>query len=401
MRPEAIRVGISRKMAMRFVLLIGLVSLFADTTYEGSRSIIGPYLGLLGATGTIVGLVAGAGELIGYGVRVVSGYLSDQTARYWPITFVGYTINLLAVPALALAGNWPLAAALIILERFGKGIRAPAKDAMLSHATKGVGHGWGFGIHEAMDQIGAMSGPIIVAVVLFLQGGYRTGFALLLVPALLALVVLAAARFLYPRPQDLESVSIHIATKGFPRAFWTYLAGVALVAAGFADFALISFHFGQAGTVAPDLIPIFYAVAMGVDALASLVFGRLFDRFGIAILVIAVVVSFGFAPLVFFGDFSYALLGTALWGIGLGAQESIMRAAVAGMIPPERRATAFGAFNTGYGVFWFAGSAVMGVLYDVSRPALVAFSVVTQLLAIPLLLWTARILKETRPDPVT
>ncbi len=381
---------------MRFVLLVGLVSLFADTTYEGSRSIVGPYLGLLGATGTIVGLVAGAGELIGYGVRIVSGYLSDRSAQYWPITFVGYTINLLAVPALALAGNWPLAATLIILERFGKGVRTPARDAMLSHATKEVGHGWGFGVHEAMDQIGAMLGPIVVAVVLFLGQGYPTGFAILLLPAVLALAVLATARFLYPRPRAAP-----LETEGFPRAYWIYLAGVAFLAAGFADFALISFHFGQAGIVAPVLIPIFYAVAMGVDALAALVFGRLFDRLGVAVLLVAVVVSFGFAPLVFLGDFTFALIGSALWGVGLGAQESIMRAAVAGMVSPQRRGSAFGVFNTGYGIVWFAGSAVMGVLYDVSLPALVAFSIAAQLLSIPWLVWTARILKGPSPREAT
>ena len=390
---------IPKTSAMRFILLLGLVSLLADVTYEGSRSFFGPYLGILGASGTAVGFIAGLGELIGYAVRFFSGALSDRTGRYWAITFTGYAINLLAVPVLALAGNWPVAAALIVIERFGKGIRTPARDAMLSHATKQVGHGWGFGIHEALDQIGAILGPLIVAGALFLRNNPRVGFAILAIPAVMALSVLAVAWFLYPRPQDLEPVSTVLETNGFPRYFWTYLAGVALVAAGFADFALVSFHFQQAHTVPLEYIPVFYAVAMGVDAIAALVFGRLFDRIGIAALAVAVILSSLFAPLVFFGrSTTIALLGVAVWGIGMGAQESIMRAAVAGMVSGDRRGTAYGVFNTGYGIFWFAGSAVMGVLYDASLLTLVVFSVAAQLLAIPLLLLAAR---TARPSPDT
>jgi MFS family permease len=266
--------------ALRFVVLLGVVSLFADMTYEGARSVLGPYLGLLGASATIVGIVAGAGELIGYALRLMSGYLSDRTGRPWALTILGYSVNLLAVPLLALAGRWEIAAALAILERVGKGIRTPARDAMLSHATSRMGRGWGFGLHEALDQVGAVLGPLIVAFVLSTGGNYRTGFAILLGPALVALSVLIAARFLYPRPQELEMQATTLQIQGMNRLFWLYLAGVGLIAAGFADFPLIAFHFGQAKTVPEVWIPTFYAVAMGTDAVAALVFGRLYDRLG-------------------------------------------------------------------------------------------------------------------------
>ncbi len=389
---------LAKGTALRFVVLLGVVSLFADMTYEGARSITGPYLAVLGASATVVGIVAGFGELIGYGLRLVSGYLSDRTGRYWAITLVGYAVNMLAVPLLALAGNWEIAALLMIAERTGKAIRTPARDAMLSHATSEMGRGWGFGLHEAMDQIGAVLGPLIVAAVLYVRGDYQTGFALLLIPALLALGVLVAARLLYPHPRDLEVDVPAPATRGFPRVFWLYLAAVALIAAGYADFPLIAYHFEKAATVSASWIPIFYAVAMGVDALAALVFGRLFDRIGLAILVVVALVSALFAPLVFLGGFALALLGMALWGIGMGAQESIMRAAIAGMAPPSRRGTAYGVFNTGYGLFWFAGSVLMGVLYDVSIPALIVFSVVAQLAATPILLLVSR--RRPQPDSV-
>jgi MFS family permease len=377
---------ISKRTALKFVVLLGIVSLFADTTYEGARSITGPYLAILGASGAIVGIVAGLGELIGYSLRLVSGYISDRTGRYWTITLWGYEINLLAVPLLALAGRWEIAALLMIAERMGKAIRIPARDAMLSHAAAKMGRGWGFGLHEALDQLGAMLGPLIVAGVLYVKGGYRLGFGILLVPAVLALTILVMARLLYPHPRDFEAGSAKLESKVFPKVFWIYLAAVALIAAGYVDFPLIAYHFKRVSIVSDDWIPIFYAISMGVDALAALLFGRLFDRIGISILIVAALISSIFAPLVFFGGFSFALLGMALWGIGMGAQESIMRAAIAGMVSMDRRGSAYGIFNTGYGIFWFLGSALMGILYDTSIQALVAFSIISQLASVPLFL---------------
>lgn len=165
--PGIINNNSTKPTALKFIVLLGVVSLFADATYEGARSINGPYLALLGASATTVGFVAGLGELIGYSLRLVSGYMSDRIGRYWAITLFGYTLNMLAVPALALAGRWEIAAMLMIAERIGKAIRTPARDAMLSHATREIGRGKGFGLHEALDQIGAVLGPLTVAGVLF------------------------------------------------------------------------------------------------------------------------------------------------------------------------------------------------------------------------------------------
>lgn len=375
-----------KRRAYNFIILLGLISLFADITYEGARSITGPFLASLGASAAVVGTVAGLGELIGYGLRLVSGYITDRTRQYWTITIVGYLINLLAVPCLALAGRWETAVALIIAERFGKAVRTPARDAMLSYASKEVKRGWGFGLHEAMDQIGAVTGPLIVSAILFFKGSYRYGFAVLLVPALIAVCILIAARFIYPSPMEMEKTSEKLAGKGFTRVYWLYLAAVACIAAGYADYPLIAYHFARVSTVPVDLIPVFYAVAMGVDALAALLFGYLFDRMGIAVLIGASLISSLAAPLVFLGGFGSALAGMILWGTGMGAQESVMRAAIADMVPVERRGTAYGVFNTGFGLFWFAGSAFMGYLYGLSLSTLVVFSVAMQLLSVPLFL---------------
>jgi MFS family permease len=388
--PIGLRGGAGRT-AFVFVVLFGILSFFADFTYEGSRSIVGPYLASLGATATIVGIVTGFGEFLGYGLRLFSGRLADATGQFWPITIIGYVVQMASVPALALTGNWPAAAVLIVLERVGKAIRNPPRDVMLSHAGKSLGgYGWVFGLHEAMDQFGAMLGPLLVAAILAHRHSYHEAFAVLLVPAIINLGFVALARWRYPRPQDLESTPPQVSGAGLPRVYWVYLAGAALVAAGFADYPLIAYHFSKAGTVPSDWAAIFYAVAMAVSGSGSLVLGRLFDRHGFAILIGLTVVSAAFAPLVFLGGFWVALAGAAIWGLGIGVHESIVPAAVAPMVPAERRASAFGLFTAGYGVAWFIGSVAIGVLYDRSIPAVIAFSVATQVAALPIFAWVGR-----------
>jgi predicted MFS family arabinose efflux permease len=372
-------------------VLVGIMSFFADFTYEGSRSIVGPFLATLGASAFAVGVVTGFGELLGYGLRLVSGRLSDRTRRFWPITIAGYVVQMSVVPLLALAGNWPVAALLIVFERVGKATRNPPRDVMLSHAASEIGFGWAFGLHEALDQFGALFGPLAVAAVLALRlGGYRFAFGMLAVPAVIMLSLLGVARLLYPRPEDLESHPPDIRTEGMPRVFWIYLAAAALVAAGFADFPLIAYHFQKASIVSTTTVPMLYALAMGVSGAGSLVFGRLFDRVGLRVLVPLTLLSALFGPLVFLGGTRAAIVGASLWGLGMGVHESIVPAAVAMMVPAARRASAYGLFTAGYGVAWFLGSAAIGALYGLSLGAVVAFSVAAELAAVPLLAVVAR-----------
>jgi predicted MFS family arabinose efflux permease len=373
--------------ALRFVVLVGIMSFFADFTYEGSRSIAGQYLGLLGAGALAISAVAGLGELLGYGLRLVSGRLADRTKKYWPITIGGYVLQMAAVPMLALAGSWQVASLLIVLERVGKATRNPPRDAMLSHAAQEMGYGWAFGLHEALDQFGAMFGPLAVALVLAITNhDYTMAFASLAIPAAIMLSLLAVARVLYPRPHDLEAGGPGITTEGLPRAFWLYLAAACLVAAGFADFPLIAYHLQSSGNVSTTATPLFYAVAMAVSGLGSLAFGRVFDRAGIGILVPLTIVGAAFAPLVFLGGFWAGLVGVSLWGLGMGVHESIVPAAVAPMVSPDRRASAYGLFTGAYGIAWFLGSLAIGALFHVSLGAVVIFSVLSEMAAIPLIL---------------
>jgi MFS family permease len=379
------------RSALQFVVLFGVVSLFADFAYEGARGVNGPFLGLLGASGLAVGIIAGAGELLGYALRLFSGRAVDRTGRYWPMAILGYLVQMLAVPALALAGNWQVAAALIIAERSGKALRKPATGVMMAGAGEVIGRGWAFGLYEGLDQLGALLGPLLVALVLALHhDDYRLAFAWLGLPAVMTLLLVGAARLRY----GFAGRAMPFAAAGgdgrYPAAFWWYLAGAGVVGFGFADYPLIAYHFSRSGSVSPAWVPLFYAAAMAAGGVAALLFGRLYDRRGLIVLLPLTVLTALSAPLVFFGGFGAALAGSLLWGVGLGVHESIMSAAVAGMVPKARLGAAYGLFTAAFGLAWFAGSATLGALYDRSIQATVALAVVAQLLALPPLLIAAR-----------
>ena len=372
-----------KSTAFRFVIILGVVNLFADLTYEGARSVTGPFLAQLGATAAVVSIVSGFAEFMGYALRSVAGLIADNTGRYWTMTMTGYAINVIAVPALALAGNWPMAAGLIVAERTGRAIRRPIVEGMVSHTKEEVGGGRAFGINEALDQLGATIGPLIVALVLALRGDYRAGFAFLAISAILCLAVLVFTRWSYPTPQQFER-NTGGQTKNLPRAYWLYLAGGGMIAFGVVDFGLIAFHFQKTGRVAGSWIPIFYAVAMGAGAIGNLFLGRLYDKAGFRILIAVFLFTSLFTPLVFLGGPLLILLGMALWGINIGAQDTLLKPAISALISAHRRSSAFGIFDTGFGVFWLVGSIAFGLLYQKSLASLIVLSVAGQLASLPI-----------------
>lgn len=377
--------------AFRFVVMFGLVNLFADFTYEGARSVNGAFLGALGASAAATGLIAGLGELVGYGLRLLAGIFADRTRCYWTQLAVGYVINLLAVPALALAGSWPVAAALIVAERAGRAVRKPPVEAFLSQAGQSIGQGWVFGLNEALDQAGATFGPLLVAWILYRHGGYQHAFAALLVSALLCLATLACAAAAFrSRTEPHRKPARGIFAQQFPKAYWWLFAAGILIAAGYADFALIAFHFQHTGIVPVGFIPALYAIAMATGAIASPVLGSLLDRWGRPVLAAAFVLPILFAPLVFLGGYGAAIVGMVLWGLGMAGQDTLLKALVARNAPPGGRATTFGLFDTGFGLAWFLGSAAIGWLYGRSIPAAVIFSTVLQAAAVPVLLIATR-----------
>jgi MFS family permease len=382
-----------RRNAFRFIVALGFVSLFADMTYEGAHSVIGPLLKDLHATATEVGIIAGLGEMIAASLRYFSGRLADKTRAYWTITTLGYFLNLVVVPGLAFAGNWQVAALLIIAERTGKSLRGPARDVLLSEATEVVGHGKGFGLHAAMDQIGAVAGPLIVATSVAKTHHFGPAFLWLGVPAVGAFIALIFARTARP---DKGTPPPPPKQENLPKVFWLYVAAAGLLALGFVDFPLLAYHFQTNSLTRPETIPLLYAGAMGINGLTALVFGRLFDRFGIQIIVLGILVSLLALPFGFLGGPIGVYVSVACWATGLGAQDATLRSGISQAVSMNKRGTAFGAFNGVYGVLWFLGSVTMGVLYDYSLVALVVFGVVVQLAAAVLFVWLRRPLAATK-----
>jgi MFS family permease len=370
-----------KRSGLLFIVAFGVVSLFADMAYEGMRSSTGPFLAFLGVSGTVVGIVAGAGELFGYLLRAMSGRIAEKTRAYWPITLGGYMLQMAVIPLLGLTGNWVIASLIIVLERTGKAVRNPTANFMMSRAGEHIGQGWAFGLQEALDQGGAMIGPLIIAFVLAHHGSYREAFLWLAAPAVLTLVSVGTVALLYPFAGHVEPPKKDY-NAALSRTYWLYAASAALVAFGFADYSLIAFHFAQAHLVSDTTIPILYSVAMATSGAGALVSGLAFDRFGFAIFPPAILAAALTAPLAFLGGHDMAIAGAALWGVSLGAQNSLLTAGVATLVPQVSRARALGLFSGIYGIAWFLGSAAMGALYDVSLPALVAVSVIAEIAAL-------------------
>lgn len=391
--------------AMLFIVLFGIVSLFSDMTHEGASSIRGAYLALLGASAGTIGFISGLGEMIGYSMRLLFGKLTDRTKKYWPMVILGYVLDIIAVPALALVGEhgWIAACLLLVIQRMGKAIKKPAKDTVMSFAASQEGAGKSFGIQEVLDQIGAFMGPVLLYLVaLFRQEGtafqiYSKCFAVLAIPGAITLILLLVTRAKFPNPEMFEPEPKEYVPFKMKKEFILYIAGTSLFAFGFIDYSLVIMHvsrnfadfasgLGEVSFLISDTtLPLLYAGAMLVDAVAALFFGILYDKKGIGALIWSTVISAPFAVFIFAGHSIWMLLlGIAMWGVGMGAQESILKAAVTGMVPKRSRATGYGVFECSFGIFWFLGSWILGSLYDLNMTAMIILSISAQLAAIPL-----------------
>ena len=377
--------------AVAFIVLMGIVSLFSDMTHEGGRSILGEYLNLAGASAATIGFVSGVGELCGYSLRLLSGFLADKTKKYWTLVIAGYALQVLAIPALALVpqNGWVIACCLVILERIGKAVKKPAKNTLVSFAASEVGTGKGFAYQEFLDQLGAFLGPVILFVIASVKGTsslfstYRLCFAILGIPALITIALVLFSRIKYPDPEMFENAEEEKKEFRFQKSFLLYMIAICLFAFGFADFTLITLHAAKTQAFPDASLSLLYAGAMAVDAFAALFFGALFDKIGLKALILSTLCSAFFSCFIFLSDSAVSIaVGILLWGIGMGAQESIMKAAVSRIIPRAMRSTGFGIFETGFGIAWFLGSWLLGALYDVEPLYLVIISTLSQLLAI-------------------
>ncbi len=370
----------AKRVALKFVLLMGIVSLFGDVTYEGARGVIGPYLGLLGASAVIIGGLTGAAEFIGYALRIVSGAITDRLRNPWIAIYLGYTLNLIAVPLFAITGRWEQAAVLVVLERVGKAIRTPGRDAMISEATSGIGRGMGFGIHEALDQIGAVTGPVIVSLAIYLSGDYKIGFALLAIPAMITLVFLDLSRRNFHKSgENVNKTSKPRSNPKISKKFKAYLLFVFTSSAGLISFQLLSYHIKNGSFVPDYLLALLYGLAMGVDAIAALGIGRAYDRHGLSVLMALPLLIIPIIPLALLSTVVSIVVAVVVWGIVIGMQETVLRAAVAELSGSSPIGFAYGLLNATYGIALMTGGFVMGMLYEYSLQLLALYSVLMEL----------------------
>lgn len=391
-----------------FLILMGVISMMSDMTHEGAKSVYGSFLTLAGAPAYVVSFISGLGECLGCSLIILTGYIANKSKKYWTMTIIGYMINLLAIPALALTfkDGYILACALIVFERIGKAIRKPAKSTLVSFSSQNLGAGKSFAFVEFLDQIGAFLGPIIFTVVLSINistdlfTSYRFGFLFLLIPAVITLIILFIAKHFYPHPEDLEEDKEIVKPSSnekpkikFDNKFIFYLIAIALCGFAFIDFPLITLHVNTLNIFEDKYVPLLYSLAMLIDAFAALLFGNLFDKFGIKVLAVSTLLSLA-SPLFIFLPFDnkqvFIYIGVILWGIGMGSQESILKSAVYALVEKENRSFGFGIFEGIFGLSWFIGSLILGFVYESSKLALVIVSMAMQVLAIPLFLISSK-----------
>lgn len=406
MSPSATRTA---PTAWQVVWWFGLVSLAADMVYEGARSMYGPLLAALGASAVVVGLVTGAGEAMALVMRLVFGPYADRSGRYWALTIVGYGLTAVCVPLLWFAprvgaAGIAFAATLILLERLGKAVRSPSKSALLAHAAGAVGRGRGFGIHKALDQVGAFAGPLLVAAVTAAVSIW-TGMAVLAVPGAVAMVLLVVLRLRVPdmavyddsagsAPEPARAWLADAVGVGLPPVFFQYAVAAALTTGALVTYGIIGYHLVRDDLVPVAAVPLVYATAMGVEAVAALLVGWAYDRTGSRVLLVVPVLVALVPALALGGSLWLVVAGVVVWGVAQGVQDSTIKAVVADLVPAPRRATAYGVFAGIQGALAIAGGAAAGWLYERSLPALVVAVAVTQVVALVLLVPTLEAVDE-------
>lgn len=391
----------------RTVVAFGAVSLAGDMVYEGMRSVAGPFLGTLGASALVVGLITGAGEAMALILRLFSGPLADRSGRYWSLTILGYAMTAVCVPLLAIAPfvgslGLTLATTLILLERAGKAIRSPSKSALLARVAVSVGRGRGFAVHKALDQVGALAGPLVVAGVIALAGAQWPALAVLAIPGAVCMLLL----FTLKRHSDdaqpesetdhaveragtaASSVSTIVEPRALPVHFYAFAVSCALGTLGLMTFGVISYHLVDAGLVTTAVVPLLYAAAMATEAVAALVTGFAYDRWGATILYTLPAVIIAVPALALADTWALVLTGVLIWGAVTGVQDSTVKALVADLVPQRRLATAYGVFAAFQGVAALAGGTLAGGLYIEHRTLLVALVALAQVLSAGLL-WVA------------
>ena len=367
------------------VLVLGIVSLFADMSTEMVYPLIPLFLvNALGATFIDVGLIEGVAESAASILKIVSGYLSDRFGKRKSLVYAGYAIAAIAKPLLAFTTAWQQVLAIRFLDRFGKGIRSSARDAIISD-SKSLGAGRSFGFQRSLDTLGAVIGPLI-AVALFGILSYKGLFLLAFIPGILAtalVVFFVKETAAGPRSKQLYKVSF----RSLDANFRTFLLGLGIFFIGNSSDAFLFLRAQNLG-VPTLVVPLLYLFMNVIYAVSAFPFGIVSDRIGRkAVLLMGLVIFF----IVYLG-FAFASSALVIWvlfplyGLYYGLTEGVSRALVSDLAPPHLKATAFGTYYFVVGVVAFPASLIAGALWQTVGPTFAflygAFMAVAALLVI-------------------
>lgn len=377
--------------------------------YESARGANSQYFNLLNISAYQVGLVFGIGEFLGYFLRLLAGVLSDKSGKHWLFIFVGYGM-LSVVPFMGFTMDWNTLIVLILMERIGKSLRNPAKDTILSEVAENqVGTGFAFGLQEALDQIGAFTGPLIFTLVFFIadKNGiqeYRLGYKLLFIPFVLLMIFVAYAY----RKIKMDNLADTSKPKEFRSekvqpVLWIYTAFTFFCTLGFVNFSIIGYHLKANNLMSDGNITLLYSGAMAVDAVTALLIGKTYDYMkkktgiktgGLAVLAAVPFITLLLPFLAMSSSIPLIVIGMVIFGIVMGTHETVMRSAIADITPFYKRGTGFGIFNTGYGLALLIGSALMGFLYDLNQTGIIiAFICIVESISIFLYIRMIRVVK--------
>ncbi|MFN4227339.1 MAG: MFS transporter [Candidatus Ratteibacteria bacterium] len=345
------------------IFLFGLVSLFGDIVYEGLRSISGPFLASIGASAVIIGFFSGLGEFLTYFLRIISGYISDKKKLYWTFTIIGYCL-ICALPFLAFTKTWQIAVILILLERIGKAIRTPSRDTLISIAGQNIGYGKSFGIHEVLDQIGGILGPLVFFLSLSKFKNYSFAFNLMWIPCLLLILTLFFLKKNYTLDIKNDMKDEFRNRNKITDKFIFYLLFVFFSVSGLLTFPLIAYHLSFKKITILSNIPIFYIIAMGVDGIVALFIGNLYDKIKFKSLIIVPFLTIFLPFFSFSSNILFSIIGVIIFGSVLGCHETILRASIADIVATSKRGFAYGIFNSIYGIAFFIGGWIIGFLYE-------------------------------------
>ncbi|HOJ64662.1 MAG TPA: MFS transporter [Spirochaetota bacterium] len=385
-----------KKKALFLIFIFGIISLLGDVIYEGARSIYGPFTKTISMDIALVGFITGLAEFLGYFIRIISGYLSDKTKSPWIFTILGYGM-LISIPLLSLTGIWQIVSIFIICERIGKAIRSPAKDTILSQATKRIGTGLGFAIHEAMDQIGAFLGPLLFSLLLIVGKNenslsqYQFGFKILWIPFIILMISVIFAYLRFPNPEIFETQKQQDNQDKLTKQFWLYSIFSFITTLGFTSFVILGYYFKEKNLIKEESIPFFYSIAMIVDAIVALIVGKIYDNLksglknekaGLYLLIIIPLFTLILPFFVFTKNYILIITGIIMWGIVMGTHETIMKSVIADITHLKKRGTGYGIFNSFYGLSMFLGSFILGLLYKININFIIFFIIIIELLSL-------------------